>query len=227
MYKIFLFDIDGTLISSGGSGNKSLNIAFEKMFGIKAVMNLIKPAGMTDPVIVRALYKITLNKESVLRSEIDNVLDEYLKVLPDIIQNAERYRVLDGVYEVLGFLQNRSDSLLGLGTGNLEKGARIKLARGDLNKYFNFGGFSDDAEKREDILAAAKIKAEKILGSKVDDQDIFVVGDTQLDVRACKKNNFKMIAVASGSPSYEDLQKERPDYLINSLAEFHSLPIFN
>jgi phosphoglycolate phosphatase-like HAD superfamily hydrolase len=226
MYRLFLFDIDGTLISSGGVGNKSLNRVFEEVYNVKDAMGIVKPCGKTDPFIVREVFKVCLGKDKVSQKTVDKVLNGYLKLLPKATLNSKNYKVLGGVIKFLKFLSKDKNNLLGLATGNLEKGARIKLERGDLNKYFSFGGFSSDIEERYKILAVAKKKAEKIVGAKISNSNVYIIGDTPLDIYACKKNNFKMIAVATGTSTYEALKKEKPDYLLKNLNEFKKLDIF-
>lgn len=230
MYKAFLFDIDGTLISSGGAGNRSLDRVCKKLYGIEKVTKEggFRCAGRTDPMIIREICEIYLKRKNVSDKEVEEALNEYLEVLPGELKKSEDYKVHDGVKEFLEFLKKDKKNVIGLATGNLEKGARIKLAKGDLNKYFSFGGFSCDAEDRAEILAVAKKRAEEFCGEKISNETTFIIGDTPRDILACKKNNFRMIAVASGPPSYEDLEKEKPEFLLRSLEDLKSLDsIFN
>src|SRR5471032_2412354 len=144
--KLLLFDLDWTLIYTGGAGVRALNIAFEKLFRIPQAMKQVSPDGKTDPAICREMIRVHLGRPPE-DGEIEKLCRGYLDRLAQEIPEGPGYRILPGIPELLQILSARTDLLMGLGTGNLEEGARIKLARADLMKYFKFGGFGSDAEQ--------------------------------------------------------------------------------
>jgi len=188
-------------------------------------MSAIMPHGKTDPIIVREILKGFLKRDDVPRSEVDRVLEEYLRLLPQEVKESENYHVLKGVFECLDYLKTDERNILALATGNLERGSRIKLERAGLNEYFEFGGFASDCEERDKILAIAKQKAESAVKTAIPNDAVFVIGDTPRDIIACRQNGFRMIAVASGPFSFDELAKEKPEFLLESLEKIAGLPL--
>jgi phosphoglycolate phosphatase-like HAD superfamily hydrolase len=222
-FKLYLFDIDGTLISTGEAGNKSLDRAFLKLYNIDDAMNNIRPDGKTDPVIVREIYEKKLNMQNVTRDQINHVFISYLFYLKEEIAMNKNYKVIQGVKEFLETLENKKNIIIGLGTGNIEEGGKIKLARGGLNKYFTFGGFGSDSEDRVILLKIAKEKAEKKYSCVIKDEEVLIIGDTPKDIYASQKANFKVLATCTGTYKREELEKEKPDFIVNNLREVENL----
>jgi phosphoglycolate phosphatase-like HAD superfamily hydrolase len=138
--KLLLFDLDWTLIYTGGAGVRALNSAFKRQFGIAEAMKKISPDGKTDPAICREMIKVFMGREPQ-QVEIDKLCQGYLEYLAQEVPQGPGYRILPGIPELLSTLSSLDHYLMGLGTGNLEEGARIKLARADFMKYFRFGGY--------------------------------------------------------------------------------------
>jgi phosphoglycolate phosphatase len=190
---IYLFDVDGTLIWSGRAGVRGLDAAFLRVLGIERGMRGIVCDGKTDPAIVReALSARGLAGEGNIRA----ILESYLECLPGMVSSAEGYEILPGVIETLEYLRGREGTLCGLATGNVEAGARAKLERGGLNKYFPVGGFGSDSEDRAEVVRIAVTRARELL------QDAragaVVIGDTPRDVQAAHAAGVPAVGVASG-----------------------------
>ncbi len=190
--RAYLFDIDGTLISSFPAGVRALDRAIFDLFGMADGVSRIDCSGMTDPAIVRAV----LSPRGLDSAEnIAAVLDRYLAYLPEEIARTQ-YQVLAGVRESLAFIGGHGGVLCGLATGNLERGAAIKLARGDLNRFFQFGGFGSDAEARVEIVRMAIRRARFHAGSEP--IEAVVIGDTPRDIEAAHAASTFAVGVASG-----------------------------
>jgi phosphoglycolate phosphatase-like HAD superfamily hydrolase len=216
--KLLLFDLDWTLIYTGGAGVRALDVAFEKIFQIPRAMKTVSPDGKTDPAICREMIRVHLNREPE-EGEISRLCRGYLAQLALEIPTSPGYRILPGIPTLLEELASRPGVLMGLGTGNLEEGARIKLARADLMKYFRFGGYGSDAEERPAVLRAGVRRGESILGKPMSPRDVVVIGDNIRDVEAGKAIGAATVAVASGPMTYEELSATRPDHLFHDLSD--------
>ncbi|HOW28404.1 MAG TPA: HAD hydrolase-like protein [Elusimicrobiota bacterium] len=216
--KLLLFDVDGTLVHTGGAGLKALNKAFHQLYDLDDAMNGVAAAGKTDKIIVREVFEKKLNRPGT-PTDISAVLELYLIHLDDEMRHGT-YTVLEGVVDLLELLSRHPERfLLGLGTGNLDKGARIKLEPAGLNRYFAFGGFGSDAENRAELLRAGIRRAESLRGHPFPLSDIYIIGDTILDVQAGKAVGAVTVAVAAGSGRKDDLVASRADLLIDSFAD--------
>lgn len=215
--KCVLFDLDGTLVSTGGAGVRALEKAFFELYGVERALGNVNPAGKTDPAIIREMCLALFDRDPG-PVEMEQVQEKYLEYLPVECEAAEDYLVLHKIPELLSELQGKK-VLMGLGTGNLEKGARIKLERANLNPFLPFGGFGSDAEVRSDLLKAGHRRAEERLNAKIQPEDVLVVGDTPRDISAAREANFKVIAVATGATSVADLEKHGPDFLFPDFSD--------
>jgi phosphoglycolate phosphatase len=212
-----LFDIDGTLISTGGAGAASWRLAFEELYGIPADIGKFTDAGMTDPEVGRVTFRNVIGREPTL-DEMALLMSRRNAYLPQTVAESERYRVLDGVPETLERL-SQSGFLLGLTTGGVETAAHLKLARADLNHYFCFGGYGSDSSDRAELTRKAIDRAELILGEPVDRRRVLVVGDTPLDVAAAHAAGAVAVGVASGNFDENELRAAGADYVLSSLRE--------
>lgn len=216
--KLFLFDLDGTLLTTGGAGLRALDRAFERLRGVPRAMQGISAAGKTDPLIVREVFEKKVGR-SPAPAELAAVCETYLEFLEEELRAAPGYRVMDGVPALLDELSLRGDVLVGLGTGNLEKGARLKLAPGGLNKYFAFGGFGSDSEDRPEVLRMAVRRAEERAARALAKEDVLVIGDTVLDVRAGRAIGARTVAVATGHVRRPELEAAGPDLFLESFRD--------
>lgn len=223
MSRVVLFDVDGTLIRSGGAGARALERAVALALGRDKVEAGFSFAGMTD----RAIFRRMLGALGVEPSDahLERVLELYPEILRDEVANASEYRVLPGVVTALEALVAISDLALGLGTGNIERGARIKLERVALNPYFGFGGFGCDAEDRAALLHAGATRGAARRGRNLADCRVWVVGDTPLDVAAAHAIGARCLAVATGGASAEQLVAAGADYVFADLCEEGALDV--
>jgi phosphoglycolate phosphatase-like HAD superfamily hydrolase len=203
--KLLLFDLDQTLVNTGGAGLRALNRACCKVLSIENAVDGISPHGKTDPAIVREILQIRLGSDSFLDVKLHEILESYIEYLGEEVRVSSRYRVLPGIREVLDELYGRPDVMLGLATGNVETGARIKLQPGDLNRYFRFGGYGSDSENRVELVRRAAEAGCEEHGRRIRPEDVFVIGDTPLDVDAAIRAGFTAVGVGTGTYSVEEL----------------------
>ena len=216
-----LFDIDGTLINSGGAGAVSWREAFQELYGVPADIGRFTDAGMTDPDVGRLTFAAVVGHEPT-PEELARVLLVRQRHLPHAVAESEGYRVLPGVRELLDQL-HEDGCLLGLTTGGTEAAAHIKLARGDLNHYFSFGGYGSDSPDRTELTRRAIEWAGTVLGRAVDPGRVMVVGDTPLDIEAAHGAGAIGVGVATGHYSVDELRAAGADHVVATLEE--ELPI--
>lgn len=216
--KLLLFDVDQTLVNTGGAGLRALDRACRKLLSLENAMDGIDPSGKTDPAIVREIFART-GIASNLETQLQSVLESYLSFLKDEVGTSEKYRVLPGISGILAEVSARADVVLGLATGNIELGARVKLERGDLNRYFTFGGFGSDSEHRTSLVKKAAEKAAHKYGSAIRPEDVFVIGDTPLDVDAGRTAGYKTVGVATGRYSTDQLLESGATVVISDFHE--------
>jgi phosphoglycolate phosphatase len=196
---VWLFDIDGTLVSTGGVGRRALELAFERAHGRRDACDGFRFDGMTDRAIVRGgLAALGL---APTPAAIDAVLAGYLGVLAEQVAEAPptTYRVHAGIREALDALQAHPGFAVGLGTGNIREGARIKLDRVGLFARFGFGGFGCDDEDRTALLRRGAERGAESLGRALDEVRVVVVGDTPKDVTAARGIGAESVGVGTGS----------------------------
>jgi len=216
--KLVLFDIDGTLIDTGGAGARSWTWACEHAFDRRRVdIGKYSSAGMTDPVVARETFAEAIGREPT-GEELARLMAAYLSVLPDYVAASEGYRVLPGVQELLLRLHDLG-VLLGLTTGALEAGAHSKLGRARLNHYFLVGGYGSDSENRVELTTIAVKRGERLLGTSLDPRQVAVVGDTPLDISAARGAGVVSVGVASGKYDLDELRAANPDHALAALTE--------
>jgi phosphoglycolate phosphatase-like HAD superfamily hydrolase len=212
-----LFDIDGTLITSGGAGAVAWRAAFEELHGVPADIGRFTDAGMTDPEVGRLTFQAVVGR-APSADELARVLAARQRHLPRAVADSPGYRVLPGVRERLEQL-HRDGRLLGLTTGGTEAAAHIKLARGDLNHFFSFGGYGSDSPDRTELTRRAIERAAVVLGHPVDPATVPVVGDTPLDIEAAHGAGAVGIGVATGHYSVDELRAAGADHVLRTLEE--------
>ncbi len=211
---ILLFDIDGTLISTHGAGRRAFARAFDELTGPGDHLDF-SFAGMTDRGIARqGLAAAGIEPTEAM---IDRVLDTYVGWLGETLQATPQYTVFTGVVDVLESLRDRAGVAVGLGTGNIERGARIKLARGRLNDHFDFGGFGCDAEERAEVIATGARRGAGRLGVAMEACRVLVIGDTARDVAAAQAIGAECLAVATGGTSLDELSACGATYCVADL----------
>lgn len=213
--KVLLFDIDGTLIRGGGAGRKALNRAAYELYGKKHACSELSLAGRTDLYNFGETYRVATGKRPTRRA-VERLHQAYLKYLPYYVKAAflsRTYHVPPGLKTLLRHLSRDKRVLLGLGTGNMEEGARIKLEPSGFNAYFLFGGYGSDAFHRHALLKKAVSRAKKLAHAPFTRGDVYVIGDTPFDVSAGKKAGYKTVAVATGYSDWKELVAAKPDHL--------------
>ena len=217
--KLLLWDIDLTLIKTGGAGIRGLNLAFEEVCRWENALRSVTPQGKTDPAIIREVcLKHGVSEDSEIHSTVESILLRYIEHLGREVAAAHSYEVLPGVNEMLDSVRDRDDVTLGLATGNIEQGARIKLERGGLNPYFPFGGFGRISERRVDVVREAARQAGVWTKREFRADETFVIGDTPHDVEAGHAAGFQTVAVATGSFTAEELAATGADLVIQDFS---------
>jgi phosphoglycolate phosphatase-like HAD superfamily hydrolase len=210
-----LFDIDGTLLVTGGAGGVAWQRAFEELHGVEADIAEHTDAGMTDPEIAAIVFREVIGREGS-REERAKAIGCYLKHLPDAVTESAGYRVMPGIAELLPRLIT-DGVLLGLVTGNIEAAAHIKLARGRLNRFFSFGGYGSDSADRTEVTRAALSRGALVSGGTLKDGACIAVGDTPRDVKTGHGAGIEVVGVATGSYSVKQLQEAGADYPLASV----------
>ncbi|HET6684819.1 MAG TPA: HAD family hydrolase [Gaiella sp.] len=212
-----LFDVDGTLIDSGGAGARSWKLAFDELYGIPADIGEFTDTGMTDPDVGRQTFEAVLDRKPS-DEEFAKLLERREHYLHQTVAESEGYRVLPGAEELLRKLLV-DGYLLGLVTGNLEASAHIKLHRAGLNRYFSFGGYGSDSPDRNEVTRVALRKAALVYGAPLEAQQAIVIGDTPHDVSSAHAAGIECVGVASHEFDVDQLRDAEADWVIESLAE--------
>ena len=212
-----LFDIDGTLIESGGASNRAWHRAFEELHGADVESSKVTGKGVPDPAVGRQAFEAVIGREPS-DQEMARLMAKRLEYLPAEVEGSDGYRVMPGVEELLDRLID-DGLLLGLTTGNVEGAAHVKLARANLNRYFSFGGYGSDSPDRTELTKRAIERGEVVLGKPLELQRCFSVGDTPRDVKAGHGAGIRVTGVATGKFSVEELLEAGADAAIEDLTE--------
>jgi phosphoglycolate phosphatase len=216
---VLLFDIDGTLLLTGGAGQVAFERAFEECFGVAESWGGVVPDGKTDPIIFGEIARRAIGRD-LNAAEYTVLCERYLNYFPDALERSDRFRLMPGVTELLAELRRDEGLLLGVATGNLEAAAWHKLRRGNLHPFFSFGGFGSDAVKREDLVLRAIERGRGLApASKLRAEHFVVIGDTPLDVAAAKANGARVVGVATGSWTAEELTASGADLALDDLSD--------
>ena len=213
---VMLFDIDGTLIRSGGAGKGALEGALAAAFGVAEVRDGVPYAGRTDAAIGTDL--LVLHGIEPSAANLDRLHRAYLNELPTALERV-RGLVLPGVVELLDSLGTRPAVALGLLTGNVRRGAELKLRHHGLWERFAFGGFGDGATNRDDVARAAVADAVRHLGREPARERVWVIGDTPHDVTCARAVGAKVVGVATGWHTAEELLGAGADVVLRDLTE--------
>ena len=213
MTTVCLFDIDGTLLNSGGAGQHAMERALLEVFNVTGPYTDILAAGRTDRAITTDLF----NHHGIETSEENwsTFQAEYFRQLPESLATQDG-RVLPGIVDLLDRLADQETIDLGLLTGNFRQGANLKLSHYKLDHHFDFGGFGDDDFDRDDVARRALREAQTHLDRDVPGETIWVIGDTPADVKCGRAIGAKVIAVATGIYDEATLDAAKPDFLFSS-----------
>jgi len=215
--KVVLFDIDGTLMHSGGAGVKAFGQAFASEFGIHDGTEWLKFAGRTDVSLVREFFGhhgIAATPENFAR-----FFEAYLGWLRPIMRESKGgpCRGVPEFYK--GLVDSQNPPAIGLLTGNIKRGAQVKLEHYGWWDKFAFGGFADDSEHRDEIAQFALQRGGAHLGQAVRGDETLVIGDTPLDIRCGRAIGARVLAVGTGGATMEELAAHKPDFLVKDLSE--------
>ena len=213
--KLLLFDIDGTLLTSGGAGERSLKLALKDRFGIEDDLATIEIAGRTDSGIARQLFE----KHEIAPSaeNFSTFYDAYLHHLASQLPSSQG-ALLPGIFELLDALRAKPNVSLALLTGNLFRGARLKLTHYGLWHYFEFGAYADDHHIRNELGNFATARAREKHGVEFSPSQVFVLGDTPHDIDCGRAFGARTVAIATGRYTREDLAAHEPDFLFDNLS---------
>jgi phosphoglycolate phosphatase len=203
---VLLFDIDGTLLNAHGAGRRAANRAFKFCFGRSGVLDHVEMQGMTDPLIFKSGLRTVGAEEN--DETLERVLAQYLTYLDEELSHDDNVVLLPGVIELLDWLSSLSGPIaIGLGTGNLETGAKAKLDRVGLSSYFSFGGYGSDHEIRSEVLRAGASRGAQQLNVALSSCRIVVIGDTRRDIDAALAIGAECLAVATSNCPLDELRR--------------------
>jgi phosphoglycolate phosphatase-like HAD superfamily hydrolase len=215
MVRLVLFDIDGTLVRTGGAGMKAFARVFETEFKAWNGFEKLSFSGRTDFGIVREFF--TYHDIPATAENFQRFFERYVFWL-DLILKESQTAICPGVMDFIHGLQALAEPpVIGLLTGNIRLGAEIKLRHFQIWDYFVTGGFADDHEDRDQIAAAARERGRRLLGNDLREEEVVVIGDTPLDIRCGRAIGARVLAVATGGSTYEELEPHKPDWLVRDL----------
>jgi phosphoglycolate phosphatase len=219
--KLVLFDIDGTLITDGGVSREAFGAALFEVFQYRGDLLPYEFSGRTDPQIAHMVLRDAGWSEEDIDGRMPRLWDKYIGDLEK--HERGRVRELPGVRSLLDTLRAESRVTLALLTGNIERGARIKLSGPKLNTYFPFGAFGSDSAKREELPPIAIARARERDGHDFRGRDVVIIGDSIYDVRCGAPHSATTIAIASGKTPEEKLRAENPDHFFPSAEDRDAL----
>lgn len=214
--KVIFFDIDGTLLSTGGAGQLAMERALVEDFRIEFPFEGVLTAGRTDRGIALEIFSRYQLEDSEANRR--RFRDAYLSRLPETLREAPGL-LLPKVRDLLDHLATHEHVTLSLLTGNYAKGAWIKLRHYQLDQYFVSGGFGDDHPERDDVARQAMTAISEVLNRSLEGADVLVVGDTPADIRCARAIGARVAAVATGTYMASDLQAHTPDHLFDDFTD--------
>jgi len=217
--RLILFDVDGTLLSARGAGRRALKRAFERVFGTAGGFDQYDLRGKTDTRIVFEVLEGAGLPRDRVKERLDEFFEEYARGLVAEIGDGRDVVTLPGIAPLVHRLGQADGLLLGLLTGNIEEGARIKLAPTGLWPYFLVGAFGSDHPDRRRLPSLAARRAQARVGHAFRPEEVLVVGDTPLDIECARAFGAVAVAVATGQHTREELLAEGPDLFFDDFAD--------
>ncbi|MCC7343794.1 MAG: HAD family hydrolase [Deltaproteobacteria bacterium] len=224
MRKLIVFDIDGTLLMTGGAGKEAFDRVFQEHYGVEGAWRDIHPDGRTDPSLIVELFEKNLGRRPS-PEEMERIAASYARAMEECLPRSRRFRLLPGVVELLDFLSERRIGLLGLATGNFESTAHQKLRHGGLHRYFQFGGYGSDHGRRLELTRTAIERGRTLLGGYLPNDEIILVGDTLHDIDCGRRLGLTTVAVATGSTPRATLEAARPDFVLDNFTPLEEVAL--
>jgi phosphoglycolate phosphatase-like HAD superfamily hydrolase len=217
VFEAVLFDIDGTLLVTGGAGAVAWQRTFRELYGVDANIDEHTRAGMTDPEIAEIVFRDVIGRDGT-EAERAEAIAAYLGHLDDAVKESSGFRVMPGIEELLPRLAGQG-VLLGIVTGNIESAAHTKLARGDLNRFFAFGGYGSDARDRTEVTRTALGRGGEVAGRPLEEAETIAVGDTPRDVSAGHGAGIRVVGVATGNYTVQQLVEAGAEWAIEDVTQ--------
>ncbi len=220
--KLVLFDIDGTLLSTGAAGADAMRLTLAELSGVPDGFAGIEMSGKTDAAILReALTKHGIDAATV---PVDVFYERYIPHLRATLQEAHRpRRLMPGVTRVLDALAAQTDIVLGLLTGNVAMGAQLKLESFSIWHYFRLGAYGSDHSDRNALVPVAQQRAHALLGQHFTPERVYVIGDTPRDIACAHAHGARAVAVATGNYTVEALRRHQPEHCLEDLSELDTV----
>ena len=220
--KLVLFDIDGTLLTDCGASREAFGDALRAVYGYNDDLSRYDFSGRTDPQIAHMVLKDAGFAHEDIETQIPRLWELYLAGLA-CNATPDRVRVLPGIRDLVAALHDHEDVALALLTGNIERGARLKLGGASLNDYFAFGAFGSDSADRTELPPVAIHRASTHLGMHFAGSDVVIIGDSIYDVRCGVPYDATTIAVASGKTPADVLRAENPKYFFEDASDVQAV----
>jgi len=217
--KLILFDIDGTILYTAGAGRRAMRQSLLEVYGATGPIEKFPFAGKTDPQIVKELMTLARFAPRLIEQKMDHFWDVYLERLREEMIRVDHLVVYPGVVELIQELHERDGVILGLLTGNIQQGARLKLEPTGLNQYFPVGAFGDDSADRNQLPRIAVRRVRERYGRSFRGQDVVIVGDTPADIACARHFGARAIVVATGFQRREELERAKPDALFDDFCD--------
>lgn len=217
--RLILFDIDGTLLRDGISSKIAFARALRETYNTTGPIQAFQFAGMTDPECVTEIMRLAGIDDQTIHHRREECLRRYVEILQSEMLLHDDGKLFPGVRELLERLNKLDSVLVGLLTGNVLRGAELKLKRWDLERYFRFGAYGDDHEQRPVLAQIALEKARSLSGRQFTGSETTVIGDTPKDIACARAIGARAVAVATGSVGRDELARSEPDALLDSFED--------
>jgi phosphoglycolate phosphatase-like HAD superfamily hydrolase len=220
--RLYLFDVDGTLIYAHGAGRLALTRALQDTYGTAGPADLYDSRGKTDPQIVLELMTAAGIPRATVQARLGDCFQTYVRHLEELIATGHPVDVMPGITEIVQALSSRPDALVGVLTGNIEGGARAKLRPTGLLSYFRIGAFGSDDANRRRLPGVARERARALVGHEVPFHHMVVIGDTPLDIDCARACGAVAVAVATGFHTTTELAACSPDLLFSDFSHVNA-----
>jgi len=221
--KLVLFDIDGTILYTGGAGRRAMRRSLLEVYGSTGPIKGFPFSGKTDPQIIIELMTLAGYALNLIEERMERFWNIYVEYLREEMTRAHKLKVYPGVMELVAALHSHNGTVLGLVTGNIQRGARLKLEPVGLNQYFPVGAFGDDSADRNQLPRIAVQRAGQQFGRDFRGREVIIVGDTTADISCARHFGAKVVVAATGMISYEELEKAKPDALFRDFSDYRKV----